>query len=100
MNKFLDVVIPLMIRFFKDREIPVNTIQAAIVGGSSYFNLRHNLRGQTVGSVNVMTAKSLLKDYKIHVSYEDVGGTIGRKVFFDNSLGLFSIDKNKTFTFP
>jgi chemotaxis protein CheD len=57
------------------------TLQAKIFGGASMNTTA--TEAMMIGQKNILVAKEILKEYKISIVAEDVGGQNGRKIQFD-----------------
>ncbi len=62
---------------------------ASIVGGSSMFNLKQE--GKTIGEKNAEIAIQMLKEHKVNLLKQDIGGLVGRKLIFNSSNGVLDI---------
>jgi chemotaxis protein CheD len=67
-------------------------LEAQILGGA--YN--PEVSGKDIGRKNIQTAKKVLKEKKIHIVSEDVGGEKGRKIIFNtntNEVAVVKVDK-------
>jgi len=96
-NKYMDKALPFMIRFFEKQGVPVNSIEAIVIGGSASLN--NFSMGVNIGKQNVAMAKKILAEYKIRIILEDTGGKGSKRVSIDNSTGYVFIDKIKLVSF-
>ena len=93
-NRYMDKVLFAMFYFFEKKNIPLHTLTAVLIGGASAYGLHSN--GQTIGESNVDMARKILKQNKIDVVFEDVGGRSSRNIYYDNLHGQITINKSKT----
>ena len=79
-GKYADTAIDILIKeLTKNGSSPANLI-AKIAGGSAMFKtFSGNLN---IGDRNVEVIRKLLKDQKIPIKGEDVGGSVGRTIFY------------------
>ncbi|MBF0170757.1 MAG: response regulator [Nitrospinae bacterium] len=74
----------LLEQFAKIEPNPANLV-AKIYGGGAVVG--HLNTGFKVGDRNIEIARSILAKKGIRIAFEDVGGDLGRKIFFDNTTG-------------
>lgn len=83
--KFGNIAIPKLLESMFARGSTPKTLQAKIFGGASM-----NIGGSDammIGQKNILVAKEILKEYKIAIVAEDIGGQNGRKIQFDLERG-------------
>ena len=83
--KFGNIAIPKLIESMVSRGSTPKTLQAKIFGGAS-MNIGVS-DAMMIGQKNILVAKEILKEYKISIVAEDVGGQNGRKIQFDLERG-------------
>ncbi|MFA5216301.1 chemotaxis protein CheD [Sulfuricurvum sp.] len=83
--KFGNVSIPKLIESMMAKGSTSRTIEAKIFGGAS-MNIGAS-ESMMIGQKNILVAKEILKEYKITIVAEDVGGQNGRKIQFDLERG-------------
>lgn len=83
--KFGNIAIPKLIEAMMAKGSSSKTIQAKIFGGAS-MNMT-GTEAMMIGEKNILVAKEILKEYKISIVAEDVGGHNGRKIQFDLERG-------------
>lgn len=83
--KFGNIAIPRLIESMMEQGSTHKSMEAKIFGGAS-MNIGVN-DSMMIGQKNIMVAKDILKEYKIHIVAEDVGGVSGRKIQFDLERG-------------
>lgn len=82
--KFVDCVVELMVRQMITKGASIKGIVAKLFGGARMFGHIANNRGvKQIGEKNVREAKEKLKNLKIPIVCEDVGGERGRTITFD-----------------
>lgn len=84
-SKFGNISIPKLIETMQEEGSCLKTIKAKIFGGASI-----NIFGSDdmmIGKKNILIAKEILKEYKIAVVAEDIGGEYGRKIKFNLECG-------------
>lgn len=83
--KFGNISIPKMIEQMMEHGSTSKTLEAKIFGGASM-----NVGGSDsmmIGEKNILVAREILKEYKIAIVAEDIGGQNGRKIQFDIERG-------------
>ena len=86
--KFVDCSVHAMARRFKQSGITLQELEARIYGGAEMFGSRSSAgSAASVGSQNIETALNALDDEGLRVYSMDVGGSLGRKIFFDTGTG-------------
>lgn len=83
--KFGNIAIPKLIEAMMARGSNSKTIQAKLFGGASMNTM--GTEAMMIGQKNILVAKEILKEYKISIVAEDVGGQNGRKIQFDLERG-------------
>ena len=76
----------------------IKHIEACVFGGA---NVNDYLAfGKGIGAKNIIAAGEILKRYNIKISKKAIGGTFGRKIYFNTDTGEFDIKKiqNSTVT--
>lgn len=79
--KFGNIAIPKLIESMIDVGANIKTMEAKIFGGAS-MNVSAS-SNMMIGEKNVLVAREILKEYKIPIVAEDVGGEKGRKIQFN-----------------
>ncbi|MDO9208578.1 MAG: chemotaxis protein CheD [Sulfuricurvum sp.] len=83
--KFGNIAIPKLIEAMMEQGSTHTTLEAKIFGGAS-MNIGMS-DSMMIGQKNIMVAKEILKEYKIAIAAEDVGGQNGRKIQFNLERG-------------
>lgn len=86
-EKFANLAIPKMIEEINPRN--TRNLIAKIAGGASMFNFTDNSLVSSIGDRNVEAVQKILKECKIPILGEEVGGKIGRTMIVD--LDDFSV---------
>lgn len=89
--KFADTGIPLML----DEVIKLGAVRSRIVakiaGGAQMFAFANATDIMRVGARNADAAKRILKELRIPLCAEDVGGNYGRTVQIDLETGVYKV---------
>ncbi len=83
--KFGNISIPKLIEAMMAKGSTPKTMEAKIFGGAS-MSMGVN-DSMMIGQKNILVAKEILKEYRITIVAEDVGGQNGRKIQFDLERG-------------
>jgi chemotaxis protein CheD len=84
-----DASIMQLLRLLRDNGSRKADLVAQIYGGA----FPDQGRGRDVGSENIELARHLLRELRVPVIAEDVGGTVGRKIIFDLATGHIGVLK-------
>jgi len=87
--KYVSCSINYMIEMAAKENFIKNKTKVLLFGGASMFGF--TMTTQTVGTQNYEMARKYLKDNGLHIDFEDVGGTQGRKIIFDTQFGEFTL---------
>ncbi len=81
--KFADTAVPHLIEKMLAAGARKNNIIAQLAGGASLFNFQND--SGNVGQKNIEAVRSILKEEKVKIESEDVGGNCGRtmRLFVD-----------------
>ncbi|MDD2358415.1 MAG: chemotaxis protein CheD [Thiovulaceae bacterium] len=83
--KFGNISIPKLIESMQEKGSRIETMEAKIFGGASmHISASENMM---IGQKNIIVAKEILKEYRIPIVAEDVGGEQGRKIQFNLEKG-------------
>jgi len=83
--KFADLAIPALVA--EMRVLGARSLAARLVGGARMFPNGASRSGFDIGERNALQARVILSSFIIPVVAEDVGGSVGRTVLVDVSLG-------------
>lgn len=85
-QKYGNISIPKLVESMQQRGSSITSIEAKIFGGAS-MNVTLQSPNMMIGEKNILVAREILKEYKINIVAEDVGGEMGRKIQFDIQRG-------------
>lgn len=83
--KFGNISIPKLIELMLQNGSSAKSMEAKIFGGAS-MNISGS-EAMMIGEKNVLVAREILKEYRIPIVAEDIGGQNGRKIQFDLERG-------------
>jgi chemotaxis protein CheD len=83
--KFGNISIPKLIELMIGNGSTAKTMEAKIFGGAS-MNISGS-EAMMIGEKNILVAREILKEYRIPIVAEDVGGQNGRKIQFNLEKG-------------
>ncbi len=89
-GKYADSAIPALLQLLMNRGGRTASLQALLIGGAQMFPMG-NASIASIGDQNVEAARRLLTEKKIPIIFEDVGGTAGRSVIFNNVTGKVTV---------
>ncbi|OUM88363.1 MAG: hypothetical protein BAA01_08305 [Bacillus thermozeamaize] len=79
--KYATTAIPELINMLEQKGVPLLRLRAKLIGGAQMFRtLGERPDALNIGQRNVETCRELLKQYRIPIVAEDVGGNYGRTV--------------------
>lgn len=79
-----------MVRRFRESGIPAEDIEIKLFGGADMIMFRRNSRSydnQRVGRKNILKAREIARNLNMSFTRADVGGTLGRTIYFDTETG-------------
>ncbi len=86
--KYVDCSIRWMLRKFDAYGIPRDEIEVKLFGGSDLFRAGgEKMSGVPVGEQNIEVARRILRAENVFLLASDVGGSHGRKLFFNTRTG-------------
>lgn len=94
-NKYVESVLPFMLREFDRKAIPRSSIQAIVTGGSSMLPALRTIN--QIGFSNTDLANNLLNENRIRIVFQDTGGDTSRKLEIDNDNGIVMVNKKMVF---
>ncbi len=65
----------------------IANFEAGIYGGAAVVSHLSNGAGGDIGTRNIALAREFLRTHRIRVAHEDIGGTSGRRIYFDTETG-------------
>lgn len=91
--KYVTGAVKFMYEEFQKMGISNNEINVKIYGGSTLFNFFKPK--DSVGESNLNSARKILKDYKLNISFSDIGGKESRTIYFYSDTGAVIVKTNK-----
>jgi chemotaxis protein CheD len=86
--KYVDCIVPWMVRRFTEAGAHLREIEVKVFGGADMFTSTGNRGGViSIGKQNIEAAFEALEKAGLRVLARDVGGTRGRKIFFNTETG-------------
>ena len=86
--KYVECAIEMMVKLFDDNKLKRSEIEVKVFGGADMFSMRLGGKNSiSVGRQNIEIAQQTLEKEGMRVIAMDVGGTAGRKLFFNTSTG-------------
>lgn len=88
--RFVTCILPDMLQRFVKKGVFPEDLEIKMFGGADMIMVRKNSRAwenQRVGRKNILAARNVARNLNIRFSREDVGGTLGRKIYFDTESG-------------
>ncbi|WP_254510154.1 chemotaxis protein CheD [Anatilimnocola floriformis] len=88
-GKFADTALPEMLAILAENGIPRTGLVAKVAGGANMFGSSGPLQ---IGKENHAIVIQLLKNLRIPIMAEHVGGKVGRRITFDSATGDLQVD--------
>lgn len=86
--RYVNCMIPAMIRSFMTRSIAPKDIETKLFGGAAVIgDACRSADEDSIGAMNIAAARKTIADFGLNIKTEDVGGCVGRKIIFDTSTG-------------
>jgi len=86
--KYVDCSIRRMIAKYASYDIKLSNIEVKVFGGADMFNAKANSANNiAIGKQNIETALKIIKRGNLNLIASDVGGTEGRKIYFNTHTG-------------
>jgi chemotaxis protein CheD len=99
--KYVNSVIPEMLAKLHDYGIETDEIEVKMFGGADMLTSQsEHENNQPVGRLNVLKAMNVLETHGLKVRVSDVGGTLGRKIFFYTHTGEVLLKRLTSGAFP
>ncbi len=89
--KYADTAIVLLLEKLSKMGVKQTYLKAKLAGGSQMFKFSSSSEIMRIGPRNVDAVKEKLRELKIRIIAEDVGGTSGRTIEFDPETSKLSI---------
>lgn len=85
--KYVECVIPEMIARMRRWGVSLTELEAKLFGGADMFSINGRNPLSSVGGQNIEASLDLLKAEGIRLCVKDVGGHVGRKIYFYSHNG-------------
>jgi chemotaxis protein CheD len=86
--KYVECAILMMVKLFDENKLKRSEIEVKVFGGADMFSMRLGGKNSiSVGRQNIEIARQSLEKAGMRVIALDVGGTTGRKLFFNTTTG-------------
>jgi chemotaxis protein CheD len=86
--KYVECVVPRMVRQFNEAGANLRELEVKVFGGADMFSSRAGGGASiSIGKQNIEIALEVLEKAGLRVLVRDVGGTQGRKIFFNTETG-------------
>ena len=95
--KFMDCAMRYMLGAFRERGVQNKEIEIKMFGGADTLISQSS---NTVGSKNIQTALSILRDEHLSVVAMDVGDSFGRKLIFYSHTGQVYLKRLRNVNMP
>lgn len=89
-GKFADTAIAAMVKQFAQDGVSANALVARIAGGANMFGSANG--PLQIGELNIQAVQKLLEAAKIRLLGQHLGGTKGRRIFFNCETGSVTIE--------
>ena len=88
MGKYVECSVTWMLKRFKDAGVPFADLEVKVFGGADMFTRSSREKAPiSVGKQNIAVAQKIIERERLTVLSLDVGGTQGRKIFFNARTG-------------
>lgn len=95
-HKYVNCVLPEMVIKMARFGISPSDLEVKIFGGGGAFNSDSSDKtDHSVGSQNVRAALSMIRTLGLQLKKSDVGGPMGRKIYFDTGTGEVRLKRVK-----
>jgi chemotaxis protein CheD len=89
-GKYADSAVPALLARVTGSGGRHGALQAMLIGGAQMFPMGNSTLA-SIGDQNVIAARKALKESRIPIIFEEIGGKAGRSVLFDNATGQVSV---------
>lgn len=89
-GRYGDLSTETLIRLMRELDPTDNTLRARVYGGAQVLDCLTSYN--RIGQGNVEMARSLLARHRIPIEFEDVGGTKGRRIYFDTAKAQVRVE--------
>lgn len=88
MHRYVNCMIPAMVRSFLSRDIDPKDIDAKLFGGASMISVPGDRTVRnSVGAMNILAARKVTQNHGVLIRSANVGGSVGRKIIFNTRTG-------------
>lgn len=95
--KYVDCSFKRMLDWFKKRGVNPRDIELKMFGGAEMISMPESRLFKGVGSGNIETALELIQQEGMVLKIRDVGGQVGRKIFFYSEDGTVLLKRLQRF---
>jgi chemotaxis protein CheD len=98
--KYADTAVPFLINYLIKEGAAIGRLRAKMAGGAQMFQFTSQSNMMRIGSRNTEAVQEKLREYRIPVIAQDVGGNAGRTIEFDtgtNNLKVRKINQEEFF---
>lgn len=93
-GRYINCVVPAMIRAFEKHNICHAEIDVKLFGGAAMIGESNNHRRQaSVGHLNISAVKQIVQSSGLKLKAEAVGGHVGRKIIFNTTTGIVHVKR-------
>ncbi len=92
--KYADTAIKNLVDLLVKNGANINNLKAKIVGGARIFAHESDMDMFNIGERNAEKVREILKEYRIMIVAEDIGGRTGRNVVLDPSTLTIKVKGN------
>ncbi len=92
--RYVDSAISYMLRKFDTRGIKKKEMEVKLIGGADVFD-HVDRQTKSVGRQNMEAAMKILENEHLNLSLSDVGGSLGRKIYFYTDTGRVLLQRIK-----
>lgn len=89
-GKYADSAVPALLARITGSGARQGALQAMLIGGAQMFPMGNSTLA-SIGDQNVVAARKALKESRIPIVFEEIGGKAGRSVVFNNLTGQVSV---------
>lgn len=97
--RYVDSAIAAMLRMFNRHGIRKTALEVKLFGGADILShSEKRYRDMTVGKQNILRARQIFEKEQLSLLSYDVGGTRGRKIFFNTQTGVIYLKRLRAVT--
>lgn len=91
--KYADCCVKFLHAKFQSYGINRTEIEVKLFGGSDMFQTGNSGRVKTIGYQNIEVSLRVLDELGYRVSAQDIGGSLGRKIYFSTDTGAIFLKR-------